>query len=559
MGEDKDFTYTEQTTEYVIHLRRRNRKKLLWLLLLLLPLLLLIKCSKDVHIETVDIFEKKLLPDTYVEMTYLDKQLFNFKKSEFFSSDTIIVRGSTDENGLIVFEDISYTLYSRIIFAGTRANILATNDCYMVDSLMPTFHSLKNEKKLTAELANRTYEYEFFVTDMDDEQPIPNADVTASGKSYDKENNWNGKTDPAGLIPLQDFPYCGEVTVIARCYGYENDTIKGDARLLYGDIDPKRKLELVPVKKMIKFVVRDLNTNEPIPNATANLVIDGKVVQTVKTNVNGYASVVGEGEFASVHIIKEITIEAQKPFYNDTSVTTIADNFIKLDDDKRVLYLRATLQDVEFRDTDGASGLAGVTNTITVNGVARPTPEYSNANGKFMVAGVLATDKVSIAATKTGYIPNNTTISNKLFGDLVTANSKRDIPLAIRKAEPDPPTPPVVVVDDDDETEDEVPDEIPDAPVVPCDAPQESGGEGVTIKVHSVGKATSFVIKWDMYSVPDQLIIYCGTGASKKQLYNTKKPVSGTGQATLKCSSNYITIKVIGSDNTQWQYQMECK
>jgi len=554
MDGNKNFTYAETTSEYVIKLKKRNYWWLLLFLLLLLPLLLLIRFKKDVYIETVDAYAKNVLKDTYVEITYLDKQLFNFKTKKFFTSDTVTYRGSTDSTGLIVFENISYTLYSRTIFAGTKAVILATNDCYMADSLKIKFHKLKDKKTETTELSNRSYAYEFLVVDLDDQEPIPSADVVGTGKSFDGDKNWTGKTEVTGLVPFEKVPYCGDVTVVASCYGYENDTIKGDARMLYGDIDPKRKLELTPIKKMIKFVVKDSETKQPIPNATAYLIINGDTVQTIKTNVNGYASMVGEGEFSDVHIIKEITIDVEKSFYNDTSLTTIADKFIQLDDANRVLYIRPTLNVVEFRDTDGASSLAGVSNIITINGVPRASAEYSNTNGKFMISGVLATDKVSVTASKTGYSTNSSTINNSLFSNLVASASKRDIPLVINKVEPDPPTPPVVV---DDKTDDVV-EEIPDVPVVPCDAPQESGGEGVTVKVHSVGGATKFVIKWDMYSVPDQLIVYCGTGASKKQLYNTKKPVSGAGQATLKCSSNYITVKVIGSDNTQWQYQMEC-
>lgn len=553
-GKEK-FTYAEQTSEYVVHLKKKNYWWLLLFLLLLLPLLLLIKFKKDVYIKTVDAFDKNSLSDSYVEFTYLDKQAFNFKTTEFFTEDTVILRGSTDSSGVIIFEDVSYTLYSRVFCAKTKANILATNDCFMGDSIMPYFHKVKHKKEVLAELSNRTYNHDFLVIDIDDEQPIPNADVTGDSNSKDGTKSYKAITDPAGIAILDQFPYCGDYVIIGSCYGYENDTLTGDARFLYGDLDSNRTLYLTPIKKMIKFIVKDLETKQPVPGATAYLVIDGDTVQTVTTNVNGYASVVGEGIFQDVHISKEVTIIADKAFYNDTSVTTIVDDFIQLPDEERVLYIRPTLQDIEFRDTDGSNGLSGVKNVITVNGVQRANAEYSNSSGNFSVAGVLPTDKVSITASKTGYNTNSTKIKNSLFSDLATSATKRDIPLTIVTEEPDPPQPPR---DDEEEETEEEEEEIPDVPVVPCDAPQESGGEGVTVKVHSVGTATKFVIKWDMYSIPDQLIVYCGTGSSKKQLFNTKKAVSGSGQATLKCSSNYITVKVIGSDDTQWEYQMEC-
>jgi len=547
----ENFTYSDENPEYVVHLKQKSYWWLLLFLLLLLPLLLLIKMKKDVHIKTVDAFDKNTLSDSYVEFEYLNRQAFDFKTMQFFTTDTTILRGSTDSSGVIVFEDVTYTLYSKLFFSKDLANILATNDCYMGDSIMPYFHKIKHQKEELAELANRSYNHDFLVLDIDDNQPIPSADVVGESSSMDGEKSYAGVSDPAGIALLEKFPYCGEYEVVGSCYGYENDTLSGDSRFLYGDLDSNRTLYLTPIKKMVKFIVKDLETNEPVPGATAYLVIGGDTVQTVTTNVNGYASVVGEGVFEDVHIIEEITIIADKAFYNDTSLTTIVDDFNQLDDDDKVLYIRPTLQDVEFRDTDGSSGLSGVKNIITINGVQRSTPEYSNANGKFMVSGVLPTDKVSITASKTGYNTNSYTIKNKLFSSLMGSSTQRDIPLTVEAQEPDPPQPPR----DEEEEEEE---EVPDVPVVPCDAPQESGGEGVTVKVHSVGDATKFVIKWDMYSIPDQLIVYCGSGSNKKQLYNTKKAVSGSGQATLKCSSNYITVKVIGSDNTQWEYQMEC-
>lgn len=548
-GKEK-FTYSDEKPEYVVHLKKKNYWWLLLFLLLLLPLLLLIKMKKDVYIKTIDAFAGNTLSDSYVEFEYFNREAFNFKTKKFFSTDTVTLRGSTDSSGIIMFENVTYTLYSKLFFAKDLANILATNDCYMGDSIMPYFHKIKHRKEELAELANRSYNHDFLVLDIDDEQPIPNADVVGESSSMEGSKSYSGISDPAGIAILYEFPYCGEYEVVGSCYGYENDTLLGDARFLYGDLDSNRTLYLTPIKKMVKFIVKDLETNEPVPGATAYLVIDGDTIQTVTTNINGFASVVGEGVFEDVHIIEEITIIADKAFYNDTSVTTIVDDFIQLDEQDRVLYIRPTLQDVEFRDTDGSSGLSGVKNIVTINGVQRSTPEYSNSNGKFMVSGVLPTDKVSITASKNGYNTNSYTIKNKLFSSLMATSTSRDIPLVKEAPEPDPPDPP-----EDDEEEEE---EVPDVPVVPCDAPQESGGEGVTVKVHSVGDATKFIIKWDMYSIPDQLIVYCGTGSKKKQLYNTKKAVSGSGQATLKCNSNYITVKVIGSDNTQWEYQMEC-
>ena len=410
---------------------------------------------------------------------------------------------------------------------------------------MSKMHKLKNKREELLKLPSRSYTYEFQVVDIDDNQPIVEADIVATTESG---KTWNVKTDPSGRAIINDFPYCGEATVVASAYGYENDTLNGDARYFYGNIDTNRTLKLTPVKKLVKFIVKDLFTKQPIANATANLIIADETVQTIKTNINGYGSIVGEGAFDDVHILKEITIIAEKSFYNDTSKTAIVDNFIKLDEEERTFYLRPTLTDVQFKNTDGKNGLSGVKNIITINGKQRPQPEYSNGSGYFMVSGVKASDKVTITATKAGYRTNNFTIRSRVFSSLTGSDKKREIPLTKNQPPPPPPPPPPPGNDDP-----------PPSNVVPCESPQESGGEGTTVRVHSVGNSKSFVISWDMYSVPDRLTVYCGHGSNKSVLYDTRKPVSGSGTANLRCQSNYITVRVIGSDNTQWKYNMQCK
>ncbi len=545
MKTKENFTYETQQSEYVIKMKKRNYWWLLLFLLLLLPLLLLITMKKDVHFKTVDAINQTTLANTNVQFTYVDKQLYNFKTSSFLTHDTLHLKGVTGDDGIVIFEAVKYTVYSKLFHGGELTTVTATNDCFMGDSIRPKFHKLKNKREEILELPYRTYDYQFQVIDIDDGQPIVDADVTAESGNGKK---WNVKTDPSGMVVLEDFPYCGDASVYATAYGYDRDSIiKSDARYFYGNIDSARTLRLMPIKKMIKFLVKDLVTKQPIANATAELIIDGTVVQTVKTNINGRGTAVGEGSFDEVKITETVTIHAEKAFYNDTSKTAKVDDFIKLDEEGRTLYLRPTLSDVQFRDTDGRNGLSGVKNIITINGKKRPTPEFSNGSGYFMVSGVRATDKISITASKSGYRTNSSTIRSRKFSDLMSGNaSKRDIPLTKNNPPPPPPPPPP-------------PNDDPPPPnVVPCDAPVESGGEGVTIKVHSVGSAKKFAITWDMYSVPDRLIVYCGTGSKKKVIYDTRTPVSKGGTANLRCSKNYITVKVIGSDNTQWKYKMQC-
>lgn len=540
----QNFIFNPEDKDYVVSLKKKNWWWLL-LLLLLLPLLLLIQCKKDVPIKTVDINTSSTIPMTDVVFKYVDYQMFNFKTKKFFTHDTISLTDVSDTTGMAKFSEIKYTLYSRLFFASKKAEISGRNDCFFGDSLYK-FHKLKNGEIFNLGMTYGKYNYNFKVVNIENGQPIPGAKVVASAELNGKTYTWEAIAEPDGTVYFENFPYCGTSIIIGSAYGYFNDTIQGNSEYLYGDLDTLRTLRLRPEKKMISFYARDLNSKQLLANATGNLIIDGNTTQTVLTNVNGY------GEFSEeVHIIKDFTILAQKSYYADTSKSDRVDHWIGLSDSAKTLFLRPLTKTIQFRDTDGSRGLGGVKNIIYVNGQPQATPVYSNADGYFTVSGVKPSDKISITASKSGYETNNFTIKNDEMKKLLDGpQSGRDIPLR-KKEQPtpppvNPPTPPPTPP-------------TPPPNVKPCEAPQEAGGQGVTINAHSLGNSKQFTITWDMYSVPDQLIVYCGTGNTKKQIFTTRGAVSNGGTASLYCASGYITIKIIGQeDGTQWKYSMKC-
>ncbi len=546
-----NFIFNPQDDAYTVSLKKNNLWWLL-LLLLLLPLLLLIPFKKNITVETVDADNNLPVAKSDVNLIFVDYQLFNFQTKKFFTHDTIELYEQADTTGKAYFKDVKYTLYSRLLFAGKKAEISGQNDCYYGDSLY-RFHKLKSNKIFRLAMTDRVYNYEFTVVNRENLQPIPDADVHIVAKHNEKTLTWDKKSAPDGTVYIENFPYCGEFTINTEAYGYLPDTLSGVCQYLYGD-DSLRRIKLTPEKKMIQFFVKDLNTKDPLPYSTAHLIIDGDTVQTVVTNINGYATAPGEGEFSDVHILQDFTIHTEKPFYHDTTKSDNVAHWITLPDSSRTLYMRPEMQDIRFRDTDGSRGLAGVKNIIYVNGQPRPQPVYSDANGYFSVTGVSPTDKISIVASKPGYETNNYTIKNRQLQELVNGpQSKRDIPLR-KHQQPTPPPP------NPQPQPNPTPNPTPPPPnVQPCEAPQESGGQGVTTKVHSIGNSHRFTITWDMYNVPDELIVYCGTGSNKKKIFSTNGPVSGGGRASLYCAENYITIKIIGQqEGTQWKYQMKC-
>jgi len=419
MKASKNFTYTENNQEYIIQLKRKNYWWLLLFLLLLLPLILLIKFHKDISFNLVDEASQTGIPNSNVQFSYTYHSLLGSKP--------VVLNDSTNQNALVTFKNVEYTLYALWFHNSEECFVIAGNECSYADSLQLKFHKLKDKEITLVKLPPRAYDAEFNVINKDNNEPIPNAKIQIITKFLGKEKKWDDSTDVAGNYTVKNAPYCGTIQIIASKYGYTNDTISEKLDRLFNKAND-RVLKLKPLKQQLTIFVCDLYTKKPLPGATATLKIEGKTVSTMQTNTNG----VGEGQFADVPVLANITILVQKAYYHDTSKTTQAQIILKADKAGRTFYLRPDKQNISFRNLDAKTGLpiVGVKNEITVNGSLRPNAEYSNADGSFIVTGVLPEDVISINATKTGYDGNNTKIQNRKFIDLKNASqADRDIPL----------------------------------------------------------------------------------------------------------------------------------
>jgi hypothetical protein len=103
-------------------------------------------------------------------------------------------------------------------------------------------------------------------------------------------------------------------------------------------------------------------------------------------------------------------------------------------------------------------------------------------------------------------------------------------------------------------------------PPLPCDQTTQSGGAGQTINEHGLGQTSGkFVIEYDMYSAPDEMIIYAGVKekrGSSKILFQTHGKVSGSRKLEIPFSDlerGTITVEMNGSSGgTQWDYLIFC-
>ncbi len=417
MKAKEDFTYSENKNEYVIQLKKKNYWWLLLFLLLLLPLILLIRLKKDVVFKTVDIVSESALSNADVQFMYIDRRLS--------SQETHKLKGKTGDDGIVVFEDVKYTLFAKLFYADDKSQVIATGGCFMGDSIVPLFHSLKHKKEEILKLPARSETYDFQVVDESDRQPLPDADIsmslTVSGKNIDA----NSKTDPHGMSEFGNIMFCSDnIMLIASKYGYENDTINSTVKNISIDLK-RRTLYLTPKTDMVKFIVKDLYSKQTVPNATAYLIVKNDTVKTT-TNTNG----IGKGAFDDVRIIQNMQIKVRHTAYHDTLTKSYkVSEFVEFDEKERIIYIRPKTKSYTFKNIDAEtnSALAGVKNEIFVNNKSQGT-QYSNNEGIFIIPELIASDKVKIIATKTGYNKNNSSINNKKVS-LLAREASRQIPM----------------------------------------------------------------------------------------------------------------------------------
>ncbi len=422
MKKKQNFIFDENTETYTIQLKK---KKLWWLLLLLLPFLLLIlqiRVKKDISFKTVDNTSGVVLQGANVSFTYPVRNFIQFKPFAFASQDTAKQQKITDENGLATFE-ISYTLFHKFFHSKDLSTVVATGGCFQSDSLTPVFFDLMKQKENEIKLDARRKIINFFVIDKSDGQVLPDADVTVDYFLNGQKQTFSGKSDARGIVEAEIL-YCADsLSIKASKYGYKTDSISGNSSDF--DSTDTRKLELQPILTQLNFTVKNLYTKQPVPGATAKLVIDNNSF-TSTTNTNG----IGKGMFDSVAIVKQMHIEVSHPSYHDTiSKTYTVEEFMKLSDEDRTIYIRPKPGSYTFRNIDKYTnnGIPGVKNTVYVNGQLKG--DYtSNSNGEFTVPDLKNGDEVSIIASHESYLLNDYTIKDRPLSQL-NNQQKRKIPM----------------------------------------------------------------------------------------------------------------------------------
>ncbi|MBO7461771.1 MAG: carboxypeptidase regulatory-like domain-containing protein [Bacteroidales bacterium] len=422
-------TSSENNGDVILTMKRK--KFPWWIFLFLLPLILLIPIKRDINIQYAQQGSDIAVAKAAASVTYPVTSTFGGKTM-------LTVNDTTDTQGKMVIKDVAEPLWYKL-FGGHSDSLFTScgNGCYSLKNAGYKYRDFPPDDFKKVYLGAVASVETLKVVDADDGEPIPEADIQLIRTVDGNQTNDNVKSDVAGQFDIKDMPLCGTVKVIAAKEGYENDTLEASLFDISNMTDDEKTLHLKPLKGCVKVIVKNLNTKTLLADATVTLEING-AARTMKTNTNG----VGVGMFDSLRIGSTLKFTASKSGYADTTLEgyTVKE-FMTLDDEKRTMYLRPLTKSLVFKNVDGTgTALSGVRNEIYKNGTLIAT-EYSNNAGEFVVANILDSDKLSIAATKTGYNGNNTKVKNKTLAQLNTQDS-RTIPLTkIEQPKPTPPPP----------------------------------------------------------------------------------------------------------------------
>jgi len=315
------------------------------------------------------------------------------------------------------------------------------------------------------------------------------------------------------------------------CPNKYNDTIvitNANFIDLKNDIN-KRKIPLCKKKATVqKF--RNVDADDPsqgIQGVKNTIIIDGGVSFIKTSGIDGWF------EIDNVYECQNITINADGTSVGyGTNTTKI--NPKKYSEimspthlqDKRDIPLKANPIQVKFCDVDqNGNILFGATNDVYING----TLAYTRDGSCFFVEAK-PDDKIKIIGKYDGQTNSTKVNGSQTLKELENASqSDRNIPF----------------------------EEL--IPVLGCEG-SDSGSNKDSKRKHDLQGCDSFTITWNLGDThPDEIIIYCGTGATKRQIFTTGM-ITGTGSRTLKCSKKRIFIKVkANSDSgTSWSYHLKC-
>lgn len=611
----KKFDYNENQQDYEFQLK--TKRNWWWLLLCLLPLLLLIQCERDITVHTHDAENEISLPGMMVSMNYNAHYLF--KDMSFFKTDSIVLKQETDSTGTTIFRDLPCSVFSYIFYCLSKVEFSCQSECFEQTKEECLFHF---SRTVNLKCSPKKVDLHIKVIDLETEDPLPGATVAYSYIKNGVSATHSVVADANGCATIESFRHCGIVdTLHASCYGYADTCKYSIPAQVLTIISDSSTLKLRPIKKSFTFFVKNVETREPIPGATAEVTITDSRSHVTRgtstTNVDGK----GKGFYEEAFVLAKVGIKASKIHFNDSVLVGdyTVEEFCNLPEEKRVIWLRPEPYVEEFENVDSITGkpIVGVTNTITVTDATGKTEtftEISNRNGKFPVKAkegskirieskkspdyedkiteIPAFDKAETIRMKPNFVSLifrtlekesgeiledcNLVISTTVSGVTSPSNSGSGIfeveglrygeKISISASKTGYKTNDTKIRNEDvndlilaSQSDRDIPLEI-DLP--PCEGgsllSRGSGAPLASNASYNMGQRSgTFVLEVEAYSIPDHFTVYDGPDSSYPVLFDGD--IQDKRNLTLHFTHSIITIQVNTSgDNSSWNYTPYC-
>jgi hypothetical protein len=430
MGNKKDikaktsFKYNRENQDYAVQLKKK--RYWWWLLLFLLILPLLIKCNKDVTIQVVD---ESGTPCAETDVKFIYSAHFLYDNNVLFANELYSATQQTDTNGVTVFKNLRYSVYSCIFYFLSRAEISAVSECTQSDeNAKPYFHFIVGQKPLRLKMKTTYVDVPLKIVDDELNSPINEAIVLYEYEYNGSVHKDSVKSNANGDVIIPHIPKCYYLNLICtEKEGYKTDYQKIVKVLDLLAAEQYRTIRLKPVKERFEFYVKNKFTKQPIPAATAIIKLNdirrGISLETISvTNVDG----MGMGFYDNAFVLASVNIKASKRHFKDGELSTIntVKQFKALSSEEQTVYLEPDPFTVEFQNVDSitARPIPGIKNEISVygsDGNVHRYSEVSNRNGFFNVKANEG-EKVEIVSTLLPqYKIKNTTIISFDKGDVV--------------------------------------------------------------------------------------------------------------------------------------------
>lgn len=402
---------------------------------------------------------------------------------------------------------------------------------------VPCQHLIQVHDSTTLRLRPLKERFTFFVKNKETKQPIPDATclVTLTHPGSSKKTlsrTVRTSIDGKGVAVYDNAFVLSSIDISAGKLHFKDGKLEGPSLTVEAfnrQVDSLRTVWLEPEPYLQEFVNLDSITGTPLPGVKNRIRVkasDGTVTtSTEMSNSNGVFTVSAK-EDDRVEILS-----AKRPEYKDK--TTRFAKFKDITEQDKEIRMQPIMETLSFRTVwkERSGALLPDCNlrvTGSVSGSLLPT---NSGNGEFAVT-MRKYESLSIAASKKGYVTNNTKVKDRNWDYLQADPERRDIPLKL------------------------------DLP--PCsggvNTPKQDG-EMYHQRSYGMGQERGNAsISGDFYGEPDFLTVYDGVGTSGAVLVGPDRPTGNEFNIPFHFTQGAVTVVIRTStnDGSTWEYVVNC-